>query len=166
MPWIRRFDSWGGGVSRTGETISPRHPEAGKKFQVAARRNKGYILPHTGLNRLAPEESPLLKAVAAIEPRLIEASTRLIMPATERMTAWQRKDTPTTPRPLFPRLGDAELRQLAADIKANGLLNPVVRHRGKILDGRNRLAACEIAGVKPKFVEWQGTGSPAVVGDF
>jgi site-specific DNA-methyltransferase (adenine-specific) len=28
------------------------------------------------------------------------------------------------------------------------------------LDGRNRLAACEIAGVEPTFVEWQGTGSP------
>jgi hypothetical protein len=61
---------------------------------------------------------------------------------------------------LFPKLGDADLQQLADDIKVNGLRNPVVRYQGKILDGRNRLAACEIAGVKPRFVEWQGTGSP------
>ena len=61
---------------------------------------------------------------------------------------------------LFPRLGKAELQELAADIKANGLQNPVVRYRGQILDGRNRLAACEIAGVKPHFAEWSGTGSP------
>jgi len=30
----------------------------------------------------------------------------------------------------------------------------------KFLDGRNRLAACRIAKVKPRFVEWDGTGSP------
>ena len=61
---------------------------------------------------------------------------------------------------LFPKLGKAELQELADDIKANGLRNPVVRYQGKILDGRNRLSACEIAGVKPRFVEWNGTGSP------
>jgi hypothetical protein len=36
----------------------------------------------------------------------------------------------------------------------------VVMHQGKVLDGRNRLAACEIAGVEPRFVEWDGEGSP------
>lgn len=61
---------------------------------------------------------------------------------------------------LFPRLGKEELQELADDIKANGLRNPIVRYRGKILDGRNRLAACEIAKVKPRFVEWDGEGSP------
>jgi hypothetical protein len=61
---------------------------------------------------------------------------------------------------LFPKLGKTELQELADDIKANGLRNPVVRYHGKILDGRNRLAACEMAGVKPRFVEWTGTGSP------
>lgn len=61
---------------------------------------------------------------------------------------------------LFPKLGKAELQELADDIKANGLRNPIVLYKGQILDGRNRLAACEIAGVEPKFVEWNGTGSP------
>ncbi len=61
---------------------------------------------------------------------------------------------------LFPKLPKDELKALAADIKANGLQNPVVRYHGQILDGRNRLAACKIAKVKPRFVEWDGQGSP------
>jgi hypothetical protein len=61
---------------------------------------------------------------------------------------------------LFPRLGKAELEELAADIKANGQRNPIILYQGKILDGRNRLAACKIAKVKPMYVQWKGTGSP------
>ena len=61
---------------------------------------------------------------------------------------------------LFPRLPKDELNALAADIKANGLRNSVVRYKGQVLDGRNRLAACKIAKVKPTFIEWDGTGSP------
>jgi hypothetical protein len=49
----------------------------------------------------------------------------------------------------FPLLPDAELRELADDIKLRGLLHPVVLYQGQVLDGRNRLAACEIAGVAP-----------------
>ena len=63
---------------------------------------------------------------------------------------------------VFPRLPLDELKTLAADIKANGLRNPIVRYKGQILDGRNRWLACKIAGVKPHFVEWSGKGSPLV----
>ncbi len=61
---------------------------------------------------------------------------------------------------LFPKMGKEELKELAADIKANGLRNPIALYHGQVLDGRNRLAACKIAKVKPRFVEWEGTGSP------
>jgi site-specific DNA-methyltransferase (adenine-specific) len=61
---------------------------------------------------------------------------------------------------LFPRLSDADLQALADDIRANGLLNPIVLLDGQILDGRNRFEACKIAGVKPRFIEWSGEGSP------
>jgi DNA modification methylase len=61
---------------------------------------------------------------------------------------------------LFPELPKEELKALADDIKANGLRNSVVLYHGQILDGRNRLAACKIAKVKPTFIEWSGTGSP------
>jgi ParB-like chromosome segregation protein Spo0J len=44
-----------------------------------------------------------------------------------------------------------ELEALANDIKLHGLLNPVIRCQGKLLDGRNRLLACRAVGVKPTF---------------
>ena len=82
------------------------------------------------------------------------------------MKTTNTKSKPKTRYPLhpackiFPRLGDAELQDLADDIKANGLQNPITLSEGRILDGRNRLAACKIAGVEPNFEEWSGHGSP------
>lgn len=61
---------------------------------------------------------------------------------------------------LFPRLSEEELQSLADDIKQNGLSDPIVTLKGEILDGRNRFEACKIAGVEPKFVEWDGDSSP------
>jgi ParB-like chromosome segregation protein Spo0J len=56
---------------------------------------------------------------------------------------------------LFPMRADDELDELAADIKERGLLQPVVLDaEGRVLDGRNRLAACGKAGVKPDFVTY------------
>jgi hypothetical protein len=58
---------------------------------------------------------------------------------------------------LFPMLADDELDELAADIKQRGLLQPfVLDAEGRVLDGRNRLSACEIAGVEPTFVTYDG----------
>ncbi len=53
---------------------------------------------------------------------------------------------------LFPMLSDAELVTLGADIKARGILNKIVIWNGPgttefLLDGRNRLAAAEKAGL-------------------
>lgn len=53
----------------------------------------------------------------------------------------------------LPQMPDDELRELAADIKANGLLVPIELYQGKVIDGRHRLLACEIAGVEPEFVD-------------
>jgi ParB-like chromosome segregation protein Spo0J len=58
---------------------------------------------------------------------------------------------------VFPMLSDTELADMAADIKCRGLLNPIITLDGEILDGRNRLRACELAEVKPSFVEYSGT---------
>lgn len=61
---------------------------------------------------------------------------------------------------LFPLMGEAELRDLADDIRDQGLQVPITLHEGKILDGRNRYRACELAGAEPRFVVWAGEGSP------
>jgi ParB-like nuclease domain len=57
---------------------------------------------------------------------------------------------------LFPMLADDSLQQLAEDIKDRGLLDPIMLLEGQILDGRCRYAACEIAGVEPKFEQYGG----------
>lgn len=58
---------------------------------------------------------------------------------------------------LFPMLAPDELRALTADIAGRGLLQPIVLDaEGRILDGRNRLAACELAGVAPTFEKYEG----------
>lgn len=54
---------------------------------------------------------------------------------------------------IFPMLGGNELSALADDIKKHGLNQPIVLNADGtlIIDGRNRLAACEIAGIEPTF---------------
>ena len=52
---------------------------------------------------------------------------------------------------LFPQMSKKELHDLADDIKQNGLIEDIKTYEGKVLDGRNRLLACEIAGVEPRF---------------
>lgn len=59
---------------------------------------------------------------------------------------------------LFPMLPEDELEALAADISDNGQLEPVVLLDGRILDGRNRAAACELVGIDPVTVDWDGQG--------
>lgn len=53
----------------------------------------------------------------------------------------------------FPMIPASELADLADDIKANGLLHPIELLGNQIIDGRNRLKACELAGVAPQYKE-------------
>jgi hypothetical protein len=57
---------------------------------------------------------------------------------------------------IFPRLDGDDLTALADDIRKNGLRQAIVTCEGMVLDGRNRLAACKIAGVEPRFKEFTG----------
>ena len=53
---------------------------------------------------------------------------------------------------IFPMMGESELADLAKDIRENGLLEPVVLFENLVIDGRNRMAACRLAGVQPQFI--------------
>lgn len=57
---------------------------------------------------------------------------------------------------LFPRVTGAEFDVLTADIRANGLREPITVHQGLILDGGNRYRACLEAGIEPRFTEFSG----------
>jgi ParB-like chromosome segregation protein Spo0J len=61
---------------------------------------------------------------------------------------------------LFPMMQGTDFGALVEDIETNGLREPIVVYQEQILDGRNRLRACEIAGVEPRFVEWDGVSTP------
>lgn len=52
---------------------------------------------------------------------------------------------------IFPMMCADEMRGLVGDIKENGLREPITLLDGRVLDGRNRLEACERAGVEPRF---------------
>jgi len=64
---------------------------------------------------------------------------------------------------LFPMLSDAELRELATDIEANGLQQPCVIQEDTLLDGRNRLAACRLIHVEPRFAQYTGDSPVAFI---
>lgn len=58
---------------------------------------------------------------------------------------------------VWPMLAEADLADLAASIKEHGLLDPLTLDpEGRLLDGRNRLAACSIAEKEPTFVVYDG----------
>lgn len=59
---------------------------------------------------------------------------------------------------LFPMYPDEEIQRLADDIAKHGLRQPIIIDADeKILDGRNRAAACAIAQVKPIYEPFVGT---------
>lgn len=73
---------------------------------------------------------------------------------------------------IFPMLDTAASADLAADIAAHGLREPVVLHEGAVLDGRNRLAALvsilerggEVAGEPIEAADLDGSArSPFLV---
>ena len=64
---------------------------------------------------------------------------------------------------IFPMLSESEILDLANDIKANGLQQPLTIYKNQLLDGRNRLAACTIAGIEPTVTEYTGDSPVAFV---
>ena len=76
----------------------------------------------------------------------------------EHIANWRDRFTVHPAAELFPMMDDAELDELGADIKANGLRHPVVilgpttaDNKSVLLDGRNRLEAMRRADVVLKW---------------
>jgi ParB-like chromosome segregation protein Spo0J len=62
---------------------------------------------------------------------------------------------------MFPPISDEDFDKLAADIKLNGLHQPIVRYQGKVLDGNNRYRACELVKIAPTFADFNGDDAQA-----
>lgn len=64
---------------------------------------------------------------------------------------------------LFPMLSGTGMDELVDSIKSQGLLNPCVKQGDVLLDGRNRMEACRIAGIEPQFIEYGGDSPVAFI---
>ncbi len=62
---------------------------------------------------------------------------------------------------FFPLMTEDELAELAADIKKNGLLEPITLYQNRIIDGRNRYRACRKAGVEITQTDTYNGSDPA-----
>ena len=65
---------------------------------------------------------------------------------------------------IFPMMDEVALAELAADIKAESQREPIHLWQDQIIDGRNRYAACKLAGVEPiiKKIEFPGGDAEAL----
>jgi N6-adenosine-specific RNA methylase IME4 len=63
---------------------------------------------------------------------------------------------------MFPVLEGEELERLAENIRQHGLGEQIHLYEGKVLDGRNRLRACQMVGVEPRFRGFKGSRRDAL----
>jgi Predicted transcriptional regulators len=52
---------------------------------------------------------------------------------------------------IFPAMGEEEYAALKTDIAKHGLLEPILTHCGRVIDGRHRLRACRELGIASAF---------------
>lgn len=61
---------------------------------------------------------------------------------------------------IFPPMTEEEFAGLVADIKEHGQRDLIVLYDGAVLDGRNRLRACQALGIEPRFEDWPNSEDP------
>jgi len=96
---------------------------------------------------------------AGLAERMVARAGRAVTVMTDEDAT---NDPPVHPAAaVFPMLADEELRDLADDIKHNGLIYDIVLDKtGAIVAGRNRFAACKLAGVEPRFMTLPDDADP------
>ncbi|NOY41577.1 MAG: ParB N-terminal domain-containing protein [Planctomycetes bacterium] len=52
-----------------------------------------------------------------------------------------------------PAMSPERYEQFKSDIEKNGLVQPIILHKGKILDGRHRQRACDELGVEAEYLK-------------
>lgn len=57
---------------------------------------------------------------------------------------------------IFPTLDDIAFSELVADIRTNGVREPIWTYKGQIVDGRNRWLACQQLGIGCPEREYEG----------
>jgi len=67
---------------------------------------------------------------------------------------------------LILPLSGQQNRDLVADIKKNGLLNPIVRFEGKVLDGAARETICRDLGIERRYVEFESLALSCSPADY
>ncbi|MCT4654229.1 MAG: ParB/RepB/Spo0J family partition protein [Cohaesibacter sp.] len=63
---------------------------------------------------------------------------------------------------IFPMMDTEAFEQLKTDIAEHGQREPIIIHDGLVLDGRNRLKACQELGVEPDYKRFEGSESDVV----
>ena len=111
------------------------------------------------LNRTDPEKANkanhLADQPATEPPSSIDAGTE-----TEAASVGPSETDDLAAHPfadLFPKMPKSDLNKLIDSISQDGQEEKILLHEGKILDGRNRYAACKEAGVDPEFDDYDGT---------
>jgi len=126
-------------------TLSDRYRQLGNAVPVLLGRVIGLAVLG-GLGIQPKPQDTGREIVAAIEGKIDKAN-----------------DLPIHPLALlFPPMPREELDALADDIRKNGLIEDIVMLADKILDGVHRFRACGIAGVKPRFRNWDGEGGTPI----
>lgn len=64
---------------------------------------------------------------------------------------------------FFPIMTSSEYDSLVDSIRLNGLREPIMLYEGLILDGRNRDNACQDAGIDPRYVQFEGNDTEALL---
>ena len=63
----------------------------------------------------------------------------------------------------FPQLKGKEFEELKEDIRLRGLVKPLIKKGNVLLDGRNRLRACQDLGIEPEFEEYLGEDAVGLI---